>query len=238
MNRTVLITGGSGGIGRAIAEQFIRAGDDVLITGRSDDIASSASGLGATGVRLDLEDIASIDELPTILASGVDVIVNNAGGFAAPAPAADADLTAFAEYWHRNLRVNVVGAALVTRALEDHISPGGAVISIGSIGAEYAGNPYSASKAALQAWNAGVSERLGARGITANVVAPGYVEGTNLFGGPLGAGRRTALVERTHTKCVGKPEDIGSIVSFLASPKARHITGQTMHVNGGAHTTR
>ncbi|HIY65769.1 MAG TPA: SDR family oxidoreductase, partial [Candidatus Agrococcus pullicola] len=126
----------------------------------------------------------------------------------------------------------------VTRALEHRIRPGGAVVSIGSIGAEYAGNPYSASKAALQAWNAGVSERLGARDITANVVAPGYVEGTNLFGGPLGADRRTALVERTHTKRVGKPEDIGSIVSFLASPKARHITGQTMHVNGGAHTTR
>ncbi|HIY66379.1 MAG TPA: SDR family NAD(P)-dependent oxidoreductase, partial [Candidatus Agrococcus pullicola] len=87
MDRTVLITGGSGGIGRAIAEQFVDAGDDVLITARSDDIVSSASDLGATGARLDLEDIASIAELSTILASGVDVIVNNAGGFASPPPA-------------------------------------------------------------------------------------------------------------------------------------------------------
>ena len=237
MPRTVLVTGGGSGIGRAVVERFVADGDDVVLTSRADAVEADAAGLGARGVRVDLEDIRSIERLADALDS-VDVLVNNAGGFVGAAPAASAGLAEVAEHWQRTFAVNVVGAALVVRALEDRLAAGGSVISIGSIGAEYAGNPYSAAKAALQAWSVGLAQRLGPRSITVNAVAPGYVEGTDLFGGPLGEERRAGLVARTYLGRPGRPGDVAGIVHFLASADARHITGQTIHVDGGAHTTR
>ena len=236
--RRALVTGGGRGIGHAIAKALAAQGHEVTVTGRTDQIHAVAAALGARGLVLDLEDPSSIEELSSRVDEDLAVLVNNAGGFAAVAPPPGARVADVAEYWHRNLHVNVVGAALVTSALEDRLRPGGAVVSIGSIGAEYAANPYSVAKAALAAWNVGLAERLGPRSITANVVAPGYVEGTDLFGGPLPQGRRDALVDRTMLGRVCRPEDVAATVAFLSSTAARAITGQVVHVNAGAHATR
>lgn len=237
--RTVLVTGGTRGIGYAVAQSFRAAGDEVVITGRRHEtLSEAADSLGAKPLRLDAEDPAQFDALVDALPDGVDVIVNNAGGFAGTAPGPDADAASQAEHWLANLGRNLVGPALTVALLENRIHAGGAVISIGSIGAEYAGNPYSVAKAALAAWNAGVSDRLGMRDVTANVIAAGFVDGTALFGGRMSEERRTALVARTHTGRAGAPADIAATVQFLASAGARHITGQCIHVNGGAHTTR
>ncbi|AEE44952.1 SDR family NAD(P)-dependent oxidoreductase [Cellulomonas fimi] len=237
MARQVLITGGTRGIGRATAARFVALGDDVLVTGRGPDVAATARQVGARGIRLDLEDPESVGTLRDDL-DAVDVVVNNAGGFVGPPPPAGAGLADVAAHWHRGLAVNLVGAVLVVTALEDRLRAGGAVVSVGSIGAEYAGNPYSVAKAALQAWSVGLSERLGPRDVTVNAVAPGYVEGTDLFGGPLDAERRRTLVGRTSLGRPATPEDVAGTVVFLASADARHLTGQTVHVNGGARTTR
>nr|WP_255559653.1 SDR family oxidoreductase [Mumia sp. zg.B17] len=78
----------------------------------------------------------------------------------------------------------------------------------------------------------------GPRGITVNSVSPGYIEDTGYFKGRLTPQRRTTLVEATHDKRAGLPADVAETVLFLASAGARHITGQTVHVNGGAFTTR
>lgn len=109
---------------------------------------------------------------------------------------------------------------------------------VGSIGAEYASTSYGAAKAALAAWSAGASAQGGARAVTVNLIAPGYIAGTEFFRGQLTEQRRTELIAATHTGREGRVADIAEAAFFLASDGARHITGQTIHVNGGAHTTR
>ncbi len=79
---------------------------------------------------------------------------------------------------------------------------------------------------------------LGPRGITANVISAGYIAGTNFFRAALTSERRESLIAATHDKRPGRPDDIAATAYFLASPGARHISGQTIHVNGGAFTTR
>ncbi|WP_425471874.1 SDR family oxidoreductase [Streptomyces piniterrae] len=133
---------------------------------------------------------------------------------------------------------NLLTAVLTTASVRDKLASGSSIISIGSIGAERRGGSYGAAKAALAAWNASLSGELGPHGITSNVISAGYIADTNFFRGQLTDERHNALVEETHNKRPGTVEEIAETAYFLASPGARHITGQTFHVNGGAFTTR
>ncbi|WP_272476123.1 SDR family NAD(P)-dependent oxidoreductase [Baekduia alba] len=118
------------------------------------------------------------------------------------------------------------------------IPTGGAIVNVGSIGAKYAASSDDAAKAAVAPWTAGLSARVGPRGITANAIAPGYVADTGFFRDQLTDDRRAQLVAATHDRRAGRPGDVAATARFLPSPDARHITGQTLHVDGGAHTTR
>ncbi len=165
----------------------------------------------------------------------MDVLVNNAGGntdIGAPEPASLAEVAAA---WQANINANLLSAVLVTTRLRDRLAPGGAVISMSSIAAHRGGaGSYSAAKAAIEAWNLTLAEDLGSDAITANVVAPGYTEGTEFFRDRMTDKRRSALIAQTANGRAGTAEDIAATVLFLASPGASHITGQTIHVNGGA----
>lgn len=115
-------------------------------------------------------------------------------------------------------------------------SPGGRVLFVSSIAA-YRGSgsgAYGAAKAGLHPYAHDLARELGPRGITANVVAPGYIEDTEFFGGAIDPARRERLVGDTSTGRAGTPGDVAATLHWLASPAAGHVTSQVVQVNGGA----
>ena len=241
MRRTVVVTGGSVGIGRAIAERFVADGAEVVITGRRADVLKATAGeIGARGVVCDASDPDAVELAVAELPGRIDVLVNNAGGNTDLGRPDDDSLVEVAASWQANIAANVLSAVLTTTALADRIAPGGTVVLLGSIAADRGsrGGSYGAAKAALAAWNVDLSAELGARGITSNVISPGFIAETDFFRGRMTDERRTTLHEATRNKREGVPADVAEAAFFLASPGARHITGQVLNVNGGAFTTR
>jgi 3-oxoacyl-[acyl-carrier protein] reductase len=238
LTRTVLITGGTSGIGRAIAARFAADQAEVFITGRTPDhVEQTARELGVHGVVGDAADSGQVAALAARL-SELDVLVNAAGGLAQAMSGSGSALDVVLAQWHANLTQNLLTAVLTTASVQDKLTSGSSIVSIGSIGAERRGGSYGAAKAALGAWNASLSADLAPKGVTCNVISAGYIAGTNFFHGQLSDDRHRALVEETHNNRPGTVDDIAQTAYFLASPGARHITGQTIHVNGGAFTTR
>ncbi|GAA4035014.1 SDR family oxidoreductase [Allokutzneria multivorans] len=241
MTRTVLVTGGSTGLGKAVAARFRAAGDTVVITARdAGKLAATAAELDVRAITCDATDPGQVARLADDLGPELDVLVNMAGGNTDldPPRAGLSPLDAVAAAWRANLDANLLSAVLTTAAVLDRMRPGGTVINVGSIGAEFASSSYGASKAALASWSAGLSSEVGPKGLTANLISPGYIAETEFFKGQLSDQRRAALIEATHNGRAGHPDDIAETAYFLASAGARHITGQTLHVNGGAFTTR
>jgi 3-oxoacyl-[acyl-carrier protein] reductase len=242
MGRIVLVTGGGTGLGRAVAARFRDDGDTVFITGRNAGrLSETAAEIGAVPVTCDATDPGQVDRMADELGPDLDVLVNMAGGntdFTRSDRRGEAGLQRVADAWRANLDANLLSAVLTATAVLGRLRAGGSIINISSIGAEHASTSYGAAKAALAAWTAGLSAEVGRKGLTANVVAPGYIAGTGFFHGRLTDQRRAALIDATHDGRAGEPDDIADTAYFLASAGAHHITGQTLHVNGGAHTTR
>lgn len=241
MSRIVLVTGGGNGLGKAVAARFRAGGDTVIITGRNTDrLGRTAAEIDARPITCDATDPQQVARLADELGPDLDVVVNMAGGNTDldQSDGQHAGLEHVLRAWRANLDANLLSAVLTTTAVLEKLRPGGSVVNIGSIGAEYASTSYGAAKAALAAWTAGLSSAVGPKGLTANLIAPGYIAETDFFRGNLSEQRRTALIDATHNGRAGHPGDIAETTYFLASDGARHITGQTLHVNGGAHTTR
>ncbi len=239
MGRTVVVSGGGTGIGRAIAEAFREVGDEVVIIGRRAEVLDeTARVIGAQALVADLTDPAAVESLATQLPEQVSVLVNCAGGnttIGEPEPASLVDL---AQSWHRNLDANVLTAVLLTAALDERLVAGGAVVSFSSVAADRGAGSYGAAKAALAAWNVSLAQDLGPRDITANVIAPGFIDDTEFFHGRMTDERRATIANATQLKRVGRPDEIAGTVQFLASAAARYLTGQVIAVNGGWVTTR
>ncbi|AQZ68563.1 3-oxoacyl-[acyl-carrier protein] reductase [[Actinomadura] parvosata subsp. kistnae] len=237
MTRTIVVTGGGTGIGKAVAARFAADGDRTVIIGRRADVLDQAAKeIGAAALAADLSDPGQVERVRAELAErfgAIDVLVNNAGGNVA----GHGDV---AEQWTANFRANVLTSVLPTEALRDLLNPQGRVVFISSIAAlrGSGGSSYGPMKAALHPYAFDLAAALGPRGITVNVVAPGYIEDTEFFGDTLTGERRAALLAQTHTGRAGTPQDIAETVHWLASPGGAHVTAQIIQVNGGAERGR
>ncbi|MEU6081964.1 SDR family oxidoreductase [Streptomyces sp. NPDC047108] len=248
MSRTVVISGGGTGIGLATARTFARDGDRVVLIGRRAEVLERAAAEipGAFPCPADLTDPQAVARAAHLVCEefgAVDVLVNNAGGnggLEAPT-GGDDPLAATAHDWTLNFRLNVLTAVLLTEALRDHMaSPGGRVLFLSSIAAlrGSGSHAYGSAKAALHPYAFALARDLGPRGVTVNLVAPGYIEETGFFGGELPEGRRRKLIDETLNHRAGHPGDVAGTLHWLASPAADHITAQVIQVNGGAERGR
>ena len=240
MTRTVVITGGGTGIGKAVAASFAEAGDRVVITGRRRDVLENSLGVLRGNITLACFDATNPEEVESFASTlgSLDVLVNNAGAQMDLDRAASGSLASLAQGWRSNFEANVMPTILMTAAFENKLNSAGSVITIGSIAADQGSGSYGAAKAAIASWNVGLAKTLGPRGATANVVAPGYIADTEFFRDKMSPNRRSALIAATLTGRAGLPNDIAATTYFLASRGARQITGQVISVNGGARTTR
>ncbi|MFC5909525.1 SDR family NAD(P)-dependent oxidoreductase [Streptacidiphilus monticola] len=234
MGRNVVVTGGGTGIGLAVARRFADAGDDVVIVGRRREVLRQAAELLGPKVRplpCDLADPDAVEGLVDQLPRRIDVLVNNAGSREVAAGAGPHALVA---RWRGDFERNVLTAVLLTETVRDRLTTGqGRVVTVSSIAAIRGAGSYGASKAALHAWNHFLAAQLGPSGITANIVAPGTVAGTEFFGDRLNESELVRRAGRTLVGRVGEPDDVASAVFFLSSPEAGYITGEILHVNGG-----
>jgi 3-oxoacyl-[acyl-carrier protein] reductase len=233
--RTALITGGSKGIGRGIAAAMAAAGARVIVNyGRDRHAAEqtvAAIGDKAVAVRADVSDPADVRRLFE-QAGPVDVLVNNAGVFTFQ-PIEDVTEKEF----HRQYDTNVLAPFLtIQEYLRQAPATGGSIINVTTAGVSTnspGGALYTSTKAALTALTRIAAKEFGPRGIRVNAIAPGATdtEGAAV----LGVRDSPEMAARSPLGRVGTPEDIGPVAVFLASDKARWITGEVVHASGGFH---
>ncbi|GAA1353057.1 SDR family NAD(P)-dependent oxidoreductase [Saccharothrix algeriensis] len=234
--KVALVTGGSRGIGAAVALRLARGGADVAVTYRdnADDVVERVKALGrrVVAIRADSGDAgavaAAVEEAVGALGR-LDVLVNNAAAFIT-GPVGELAVADF----DRTFDVNVRGPWVAVRAALPHLGEGGRVISIGSNVAERAVFPgyslYSASKAALVGLTKALGRELGPRGITVNLVSPGATD-TDL--NPADNPMADVIRGFTALGRYGEAEEVAAAVAFLASAEAAYVTGTQVHVDGG-----
>ncbi|ADN51808.1 glucose 1-dehydrogenase [Vulcanisaeta distributa] len=239
-NKVVLVTGGTRGIGRAIAEAFLREGAKVAVTyARSDDKARELEKMGILAIKCDVANRDEVRRVAEIVGSrlgDVSVLVNNAGVmYLMPFESYNEEL------FDRMIGVNLKGIIYTTLEFLPQLKrTRGAIINIASnagIGTAFEGTTYYAiTKAAVIILTKRMAFELGKYGIRVNAVAPGWVETdmTTANRTPEEIEKTKALVRsRTMLNTTGVPEDIANVVLFLASERARYITGQTIVADGG-----
>jgi 3-oxoacyl-[acyl-carrier protein] reductase len=238
--KVALITGGSRGIGAAVARRFAAAGSPVAIgyQTRGDAAARLAADITQAGgqclaVQGDIADADAVERMAadTVARFGrIDILVNCAG--IGPYRRLGAMDTAFIR---AILDANVVGTILVTQAVLSHLTaPGGRIVNFASAMAFRpipTSSVYSASKAAVVTLTHAWSKELGPRGITVNAIAPGVIE-TDMTAGIL-AERGAGIVAATPLGRIGQTDDIAGIALFLCSAEAGWITGRTIIADGG-----
>jgi NAD(P)-dependent dehydrogenase (short-subunit alcohol dehydrogenase family) len=266
--KSVIVTGGSGGIGRGLVTRFTEEGANVVIATRDEvkgqEVADACTGPGsAVLVKSDVTDMEVVEATVAEarrLHGPVDVLVNNAGGTVYPRPFTEKPR----EEWEWELDLNIWGVVNCTRAVADDMlaRQSGAIVNITSnsalLGA--AANMvahYGATKGYVMSLSKALAHEWGPQGVRINCVAPGWIVphdqshtgegsfwnkyGYDFFGSPEEMARAAEEgggmfnVDDQPIRRIGRPEDIADLTCFLASERAKHLTGQLISVSGGAY---
>ena len=261
--RSVLVTGASRGIGRAIATAFAANGDRVAIHHRNSSalaaqLRDGLPGKGHVVVQADMTDAAAVQAMVSTAAAelgGLDVLVNNAGGGFGAHPLMEVSYETWQRQWRHTIDTNLIGAANATWCAVRHMTSGGRIVNVSSRGA-FRGEPdvpaYGASKAGLNSLGQSMAVALAPRGIAVTGVAPGFVS-TDKAAGPLATCVAPGFVEtdltNDHLKPprgeeiraqspfnrVARPEEIAAAVLWLASPEAEWASGAILDLNGASY---
>ncbi len=240
-NQVALVTGGSRGIGAAIAKRLAGDGAAVAITYAKDGKAASAvveaierEGGKAVAIQADA---AKADAVKGAVEKAVetfgrlDILVNNAGT-AIPKPFEETTL----EEMDRVIDINIRGTFVTTQAALRHMKSGGRIIMIGSCVGERdmtpGLTPYAATKGALKMFTQGLAREVGSRGITVNNVQPGPID-TDL--NPAAGEWATPQLANTALGRYGRVDEVAALVAFVASPEAAYITGASLTIDGGTN---
>jgi 3-oxoacyl-[acyl-carrier protein] reductase len=240
-NRVAIVTGSARGIGQAIALKLAEVGATVVVNdiGEPEPLEKVAEEIRALqrqslAVIADVSspaDVTRLVETATGTYGKVDILVNNAGVTRDQLLLRMSD-----EDWDTVLNIDLKSAFLCTRAVLRHMlkQRWGRIISIASIIGEI-GNPgqanYAAAKAGIIGFTRSIAKEVGSRGITANAVAPGFID--TRMTQQIDEKQRQELAKRIPVGYLGTPRDVAEAVAFLASEEARYITGQVLNVDGG-----
>lgn len=240
--KIALVTGASRGIGHAIAGKLAREGAFVFGTATTEQGAASINAffekekMAGKGVVLDVTSTEQVENLMSALSDNdqcPSVLVNNAG-----ITADNLLLRMDDEEWYKVIETNLNSIYRLTKACLKPMfrARWGRIISIGSVvGAS--GNSgqvnYTAAKAGVVGFSKSLAQEIGSRGITVNVVAPGFIDTDMTTALPDIV--KEEMLKRIPMRKLGQPEDVADAVAFLASDSAKYITGETIHVNGGMY---
>jgi 3-oxoacyl-[acyl-carrier protein] reductase len=238
--KTALVTGATGGIGGAIARAFHAQGATVALSGRQvEKLEALKAELGERAVvcPCDLADKAQvgalIDEAVKALGGRLDILVNNAG-----LTKDNLFMVMKDEQWDAVIAVNLTSTFMLMRAATRHMLRSktgyGRIVNISSVSG-ILGNPgqgnYAASKAGMIGMTKSLAREVAPRGITANCIAPGFIK--TAMTDVLNEQQTSTIMGAIPAHTFGEPNDIAACAVYLASPEARYVTGQTIHVNGG-----
>ncbi|MCJ9428944.1 3-oxoacyl-[acyl-carrier-protein] reductase [Kordiimonas marina] len=235
--KKALVTGATGGIGAAIATALHDAGAEVTLSGtRAEKLQELAAQLGGRVhvIAANLSDRADVDRLAKDAADamgGIDILVNNAG-----ITRDNLAMRMKDEDWDSVMQVNLESAFRLIKATMRGMmkSRWGRIVNITSV-VGVTGNPgqanYCAAKAGMIGMSKSLAQELASRGITVNCVAPGFI--ATPMTDVLTDDQKASITSGIPSGELGEPADIASAVLYLASPEAKYVTGQTLHVNGG-----
>lgn len=237
--KVALVTGGSRGLGAAIARRLAREGAAVAITytsrpEKAQEVVEAIQSQGgrALAVQADAGDVAAVQAAVATTArelGGIDILINNAG----IAPMAPLDQFSLEDF-DRILAVNVKGLFVATQEAARHMKEGGRIINIGSVNSDsmpfQGGAVYAMSKGAVASLTRGLARDLGPRGITVNNIQPGPVDtDMNPAQGPFAE----TLVKYLAVGRYGHADEVAAMVAYLAGPEAGYVTGANLKIDGG-----
>ena len=235
--KKVLVTGASGGIGKAIAIELSSSGADLCLTGRNKSELENLQKIIGGNCQIIISDLSNsqgisnlVDQAQDIMGQ-IDILVNNAG-----ITKDNLFMRMSEDDWNEVININLNSIFKLTKQLIKGMVKRryGRIINITSVIGVAGGagqSNYSASKAGIIAMSKSLAQEVGSRSVTVNSIAPGFIE-TNMTA-ELSDDRKEDILRSISVGRLGKPDDIAGAVCFLASDKASYITGQTIHINGG-----